>query len=71
MRASGSSARPRNLYAPWAGRNVPQSYQFAVNAVQEERVDKTADDHIASGAFAMGTPETVIKTIEEVPGGRR
>ena len=57
--------KAEELYAPWAGRNVPQSYQFAVNAVQEERVDKTADDHIASGAFAMGSPETVIKTIEK------
>ena len=57
--------KAEELYAPWAGRNVPQSYQFAVNAVQEERVDKTADDHLASGAFAMGTPETVIKTIEK------
>ena len=44
---------------------MPSSYQFAVNAVQTERVNTTADDHIKSGAFAMGSPETVIKTIEK------
>ena len=57
--------KAEDLYSPWQGREVPASYQFAVNAVQEERVDTTADDHIASGAFAMGSPETVIKTIEK------
>jgi alkanesulfonate monooxygenase SsuD/methylene tetrahydromethanopterin reductase-like flavin-dependent oxidoreductase (luciferase family) len=44
---------------------VPESYRFAVGAVQQERVDKTVDDHIESGAFAMGTPDTVIKTLKK------
>ena len=53
------------LYQPWQGRNVPSSYQFAVSAVQEERVNKTAADHIDSGAFAMGSPDTVIKVLKK------
>ena len=52
------------LYAPWQGRAVPESYKFAVDAIQTERADKTAEDHLASGAFAMGNPETVIKTLK-------
>ena len=52
------------LYAPWQGRQVPDSYKFAVSAIQEERADKTAEDHLASGAFAMGNPDTVIKVLK-------
>jgi len=52
-----------NLYAPWQGRKVPDSYQFAVSAVQQERAGKTVADHIQSGAFAMGNPDTVIKVL--------
>ena len=54
-----------NLYAPWAGREVPDSYKFAVDAIQTERVDKTAQDHIDSGAFAMGTPDEVIEVMKK------
>ena len=54
-----------NLYAPWAGRQVPDSYKFAVDAIQTERADKTAEDHIASGAFAMGTPDEVIEVMKK------
>jgi len=57
--------KAEELYQPWQGRQVPSSYQFAVSAVQEERVNKTADDHIASGAFAMGDPDTVIKVLKK------
>lgn len=53
------------LYAPWQGRTVPESYKFAVNAIQEERTDKTAEDHMASGAFAMGNPDTVIEVMKK------
>ncbi len=56
--------KAEELYQPWQGRQVPSSYQFAVSAVQEERVNKTAADHIESGAFAMGDPDTVIKTLK-------
>lgn len=53
-----------SLYAPWQGRKVPDSYKFAVDAIQTERVDKTAEDHLASGAFAMGNPDTVIEVLK-------
>ena len=53
------------LYAPWQGRAVPESYKFAVDAIQEERVDKTAEDHLASGAFAMGNPDTIIEVMKK------
>ena len=56
--------KAEELYQPWQGRQVPSSYQFAVSAVQEERVNKTAVDHIESGAFAMGDPDTVIKVLK-------
>ena len=52
------------LYKPWSGREVPDSYKFAVGAIQEERVEKTVEDHIQSGAFAFGSPDTVIKTLK-------
>src|SRR3989442_682160 len=53
------------LYAPWQGRQVPDSYKFAVSAVQQERAGKTFQDHLQSGAFAMGTPDTVIKVLKK------
>ena len=53
------------LYAPWQGRAVPDSYKFAVDAIQEERAGKTAEDHLASGAFAMGNPDTVNKVMRK------
>ena len=52
------------LYGPWQGRNVPDSYKFAVDAVHDERAQKTAQDHLDSGAFAMGDPDTVIKVLK-------
>ena len=52
------------LYAPWQGRKVPDSYKFAVDAIHTERAEKTAEDHLASGAFAMGNPETVIEVLK-------
>ena len=57
--------KAEELYQPWQGRQVPSSYQFAVSAVQEERVNKTATDHLESGAFAMGDPDTVIKVLKK------
>jgi hypothetical protein len=53
------------LYAPWQGRKVPDSYKFAVGAIQQERANKTAEDHLASGAFAMGNPDTIIKVLKK------
>jgi len=57
--------KAEELYRPWQGRKVPDSYKFAVTAVQQERVNKTAEDHIKSGAFAMGSPDTVIKVMQK------
>ena len=46
------------LYRPWQqqGVQVPDSYKYAVGAVQGERADKTVQDHMDAGAFAMGDP---------------
>ena len=44
---------------------VPESYTFAVSAVQQERAGKTFADHMQSGAFAMGNPDTVIKVLKQ------
>jgi len=57
--------KAEKLYRPWQGRDVPDSYRFSVNAVQQERVDKTAQDHLESGAFAMGNPDTVTKVLRK------
>jgi alkanesulfonate monooxygenase SsuD/methylene tetrahydromethanopterin reductase-like flavin-dependent oxidoreductase (luciferase family) len=53
------------LYAPWQGRTVPESYKFAVSAIQQERTGKTLQDHLRSGAFAMGNSDTVIKVLQK------
>ena len=57
--------KAEELYQPWQGRDVPESYKVAVSAIQTERTDKTAEDHLASGAFAMGDPDTVIKVLSK------
>ena len=57
--------KAEELYRPWQGRDVPDSYKYAVNAVQQERVDKTAQDHLDSGAFAMGNPDTITKVLRK------
>ena len=56
-----------DLYRPWheQGVTVPDSYKFSVDAVEEERADKTAEDHMATGAFAMGDPDTCIKVMKQ------
>jgi alkanesulfonate monooxygenase SsuD/methylene tetrahydromethanopterin reductase-like flavin-dependent oxidoreductase (luciferase family) len=57
--------KAENLYAPWQGRKVPDSYKFAVSAVQQERVGTTLAQHLESGAFAMGNPDTIIKVLKK------
>jgi alkanesulfonate monooxygenase SsuD/methylene tetrahydromethanopterin reductase-like flavin-dependent oxidoreductase (luciferase family) len=56
-----------DLYRPWhqQGVNVPDSYKYAVGAVEEERLDRTAEDHMRVGAFAMGDPDTCIKVMKQ------
>ncbi|ETX02565.1 MAG: hypothetical protein ETSY2_35295 [Candidatus Entotheonella gemina] len=55
------------LYQPWRqkGVDVPDSYKFAVNAVQQERAEKSIQDHIEGGSFCIGNPETCIETIKK------
>ena len=53
------------LYKPWQGRDVPESYRFAVSEIEEDRANKTTEDHLQSGAFAMGNPDTVIKVFKK------
>jgi alkanesulfonate monooxygenase SsuD/methylene tetrahydromethanopterin reductase-like flavin-dependent oxidoreductase (luciferase family) len=36
-----------------------------VSAIQQERTGKTLHDHIQSGAFAMGKPDTVIQVLRK------
>ena len=52
------------FYERWQGREVPDSYMYAVSVGQQQRVSQTAADHIRSGAFAMGNPDTVIKAVK-------
>ena len=55
------------LYKPWQGQQVPESYKFTVDLVkqgQEEQVVLTTDDYIENGGFAMGNPDTVIKALK-------
>lgn len=58
--------KANELYRPWQdqGVAVPDSYKFAVSAVEDGRVDMTAEDHMKSGAFAMGGPERVIEVMK-------
>lgn len=51
------------VYKPWKGKHVPESYKFSIESTQE-RVQTTVEDHLKSGAFAMGTPDTVIKVLK-------
>ena len=57
--------KAESLYAPWQGRKIPEAYKFAVGAVQQERVGRTFSEFVDSGAFAMGTPETIIKVLKK------
>ena len=55
------------LYRPWQeqGVKVPDSYKFAVGAVQGERTGKTLDDLIEGGTFCMGDPDTCIRILKK------
>jgi hypothetical protein len=44
------------LYAPWQGRQVPDSYKFAVSAIQHERTGKTFADHMQVRRLCHGQP---------------
>jgi alkanesulfonate monooxygenase SsuD/methylene tetrahydromethanopterin reductase-like flavin-dependent oxidoreductase (luciferase family) len=55
------------LYQPWRAEHVkiPDSYRYAVQAVQQERTNKTIEDHIEGGTFCVGDPDTCIRTIKK------
>ena len=57
--------KTHDLYRPWHEQDVavPDSYKFAVDAQRGERMGKTITDHLDSGAFAMGDPDSIIKTL--------
>ena len=52
------------LYKPWQGRKVPDSYKFSIEEVQKMETMPTPEEYLASGAFAMGNPDTVIEVIK-------
>jgi len=56
-----------DLYRPWQEQdvNVPASYRYAVQAVQQERSGKSVEDHIEGGTFCMGDPDTCIRIIKK------
>ena len=43
---------------------MPDSYKFAVEENQKEDAFKTAEEYMATGAFAMGDPDAVIEVIK-------
>ena len=55
------------MYQPWRQKDapIPDSYKFAVNAVQQEGANRTIQDHIEGGTFCIGSPETCINTIKK------
>ena len=56
-----------DLYQPWRqkGGEVPESYKFAVNAIQKERAGRTIQDYVDGGTFCIGNPDTCIETIKK------
>ena len=56
-----------DLYRPWheQGVQIPDSYKYTVAAAGSERIDKTAEDFIRDGAFAMGDPDTCINVMKQ------
>jgi alkanesulfonate monooxygenase SsuD/methylene tetrahydromethanopterin reductase-like flavin-dependent oxidoreductase (luciferase family) len=55
------------LYRPWQeqGVKVPDSYKFAVGAVQGERSGKSLEELIETGTFCMGDPDTCIRILKK------
>jgi alkanesulfonate monooxygenase SsuD/methylene tetrahydromethanopterin reductase-like flavin-dependent oxidoreductase (luciferase family) len=44
---------------------IPDSYKFAIGAVQGERAGRSLDDLIEGGTFCMGNPDTCIGTLKK------
>ena len=56
--------KANELYGGWQQRQVPDSYKFAIVESRQDKTVKTAEDHMASGAFAMGNPDSVIEVLK-------
>ena len=52
-------------FSSWKDRDVPETYKFNVSVLQKERTEKTIDDHIESGYFVIGSPKTVVRSLEK------
>jgi alkanesulfonate monooxygenase SsuD/methylene tetrahydromethanopterin reductase-like flavin-dependent oxidoreductase (luciferase family) len=55
------------LYRPWQeqGATIPDSYKFAVSAVQGERTGRSLDELIEGGTFCLGNPDTCIRILKK------
>ena len=55
------------LYSSWyePDRKIPDSYKTQMQAAIDEREGRGAEEHMRSGAFAMGDPDSCIKVIKE------
>lgn len=55
------------LYRPWQeqGTRIPDSYKFAVGAVQGERAGRSLEDLIEGGTFCLGSPDTCIRILKK------
>ncbi len=51
-------------YFGWQSRAVPDSYKFELSTATDSYAS-TLDDHLNSGAFAIGNPDSVIKTLRK------
>jgi alkanesulfonate monooxygenase SsuD/methylene tetrahydromethanopterin reductase-like flavin-dependent oxidoreductase (luciferase family) len=59
--------KTNDIYRPWyeQGVNVPDSYRFSVSQRgRTDRQEATMEDHLKSGRFAMGDPDSVIKVMK-------
>ena len=56
-----------DLYATWQhhGATIPDSYKYALGAVERENVAMSTQDYLNGGAFAIGDPDTCIKVMKQ------
>ena len=57
--------KANETYASWQGREVPDSYKFELSKAGDRGSSSTdVEEHMQSGAFAIGDPDTVIEVIK-------
>lgn len=56
----------QKIYEPWRepAAVVPETYRHTIGESARDRVDKTVEDHMEAGAFALGDPDACIKAME-------